>query len=173
MNEQHIIHCPINSVSATSPDVLARIAPLIEHLKSNMPVADTKTFPCGTAIPDGRLDLCKQGLGITGCQMVTDALIDNSTVISFLLGTNGIGNIGAASVAKLIEQNDRIEIVYLGCNRIDETGIAKLTAALTCNTSVTGLWLKRNPIGDRGRVILPKCCVTIKASVPWISSILN
>lgn len=147
MNEQ-IIHCPIQDVMETAPDVLEAIFPLIEHLQTNIPVTRQTTFPRGIVMPDGRLDLCKQGLGYLGFQPIAEALAANRTIASLLLGTNGIGNAGAADVAKLIERNQHLEVVYLGCNQIAD--ISELANALTKNTSVTGLWLKRNPIGLSG-----------------------
>ncbi len=103
-------------------------------------------------MPDGRLDLCKQNLGVAGCHLITTALATDTTIVSLLLGTNGIGDAGAAAVAELIRQNDRLEIVYLGCNAITATGVAALAAALVESKTISGLWLKRNPLGVAGAV---------------------
>ncbi|BAU12905.1 hypothetical protein LEP3755_34380 [Leptolyngbya sp. NIES-3755] len=145
-----LLHCPIPQPLETTPNVLTELAPLIEHLRSNQPITEAIAFPRGTVLPDGRLDLCKQGIGVAGCVLVAEALKRNTTIASLLLGTNGIGNEGARAIAQLIEHCDRLEIVYLGCNAIDQTGIAQLAQVLTQNQSVTGLWLKRNPIGEMG-----------------------
>ncbi len=149
-NEPVRVHCPIRGVIEIAPPDVAEIAPLVAHLQANQPVAEPTSFPRGTVLEDGRLDLCKQHLGALGCRMVTDALTVNTTITSLLLGTDGIGDGGAADVARLIERNTHLEIVYLGCNFISETGAAKLSASLARNTSVTGLWLKRNPLGANG-----------------------
>ena len=149
-NELVRVHCPIRGVIEIAPPDLKEIAPLVAHLQANQPVAQPTAFPRGTVLEDGRLDLCKQHLGAWGCRMVTDALADNTTISSLLLGTDGIGDAGAADVARLIERNSYLEIVYLGCNFISENGAAKLADALTGNTSVTGLWLKRNHLGAEG-----------------------
>jgi len=126
------------------------LTPLLEHLRTNQPVTERVTFPRGTVMPDGRLDMCKQGLWAAGCSLITEALKGNKTIASLLLGTNGIGDLGASEVARLIERNHRLEIVYLGCNAIAQTGIADIAQALRHNQSVTGLWLKRNPLGVAG-----------------------
>lgn len=144
------LHCPHPKPIETSPDVLAELTSLLDHLGSNQSVSHRITFPRGTVLPDGRLDLCKQGLGVTGCGLVTGALKTNTAIASLLLGTNGIGDTGASEVAQLIQHNHRLEVVYLGCNAISEIGVASLAQALTDNQSVTGLWLKRNPIGTAG-----------------------
>ncbi|HLP91914.1 MAG TPA: hypothetical protein VK184_25415 [Nostocaceae cyanobacterium] len=152
--QEPIINCPIQTSLETKPDVLTEIAPLIDHLQANVNVNEQTTFPRGTVMPDGRLDLCKQGLGYLGFQPIAEVLATNTTIASLLLGTNGIGNIGTVEVAKLIEFNQNLEVIYLGCNHIQKEGIAELAKALVNNTSVSGLWLKRNPIGAEGAVCL-------------------
>lgn len=149
-NEPVRVHCPIRGVIEIAPPEVEEIAPLVAHLQANQPVAEPTAFPRGTVLEDGRLDLCKQHMGALGCRLVTDALADNTTITSLLLGTDGIGDGGAADVARLIERNAHLEIVYLGCNFISETGAATLAHSLTRNTSVTGLWLKRNSLGATG-----------------------
>jgi Ran GTPase-activating protein (RanGAP) involved in mRNA processing and transport len=144
------IYCPITEPIATDREVLAQLAPLIEHLNGNFEIETQTIFPKGTIMPDGRLDLCKQNLGVAGCDLITTALATNRTIVSLLLGTNGIGDIGATAVAESIRQNDRLKIVYLGCNAITAAGIASLSAALAQSKTITGLWLKRNPIGAEG-----------------------
>jgi Ran GTPase-activating protein (RanGAP) involved in mRNA processing and transport len=145
-----VIHCPVHALPEFVPCDPAEVAPIADHLRSNTPVESETTFPRGTILPDGRLDLCKQSLGPEGCRLITDALADNTTVASLMLGTDAIGNAGAADVARLLERNERLEVVYLGCNRIDGNGVGLLADALAEHPSVTGLWLKRNPIGDDG-----------------------
>lgn len=153
---KQVIHCPIDTATETTPYNLNELELLIKHLQTNLPVTIPKTFPRGTVMPDGRLDLCKQSLGAIGCQLVADALVDNITITSLLLGTNGIGDRGSFNIAKLIEQNQHLEIVYLGCNQITETGVSAITNALTAHPSVTGLWLKRNHIGIAGAQAVAK-----------------
>jgi Ran GTPase-activating protein (RanGAP) involved in mRNA processing and transport len=144
------LHCPQPQPIETTSDILNNLTPLLECLKTNPHITEQTTFPIGTLMPDGRLDMCKQNLGVTGCEIVAKALETNTTIASLLLGTNGIGDTGVKSIAKLIDRNDKLEIVYLGCNAISGAGIAELSAVLARNSTVTGLWLKRNPIGVEG-----------------------
>ncbi|OCR01511.1 ribonuclease inhibitor [Oscillatoriales cyanobacterium USR001] len=144
------LNCPFPQPLFTSSDNFNDLTSLLDYIRRNQPVSERVTFPRGTLMPDGRLDMCKQGLGAVGCSLITEALEGNQTIASLLLGTNGIGDLGAAKVARLIERNHRLEIIYLGCNAIAQTGIADIAQALTHNQSVTGLWLKRNPIGING-----------------------
>jgi Ran GTPase-activating protein (RanGAP) involved in mRNA processing and transport len=128
----------------------AELAPLLDLLRANRAVTEPLALPRGTLLPDGRLDLCKQGLGVDGCRAVVAALAGNTVVRSLLLGTNGIGDDGAAAVANLLSVNRTLEVVYLGCNGIGAVGAERLTAAVAENPTVGGLWLKRNPIGPGG-----------------------
>lgn len=148
------LHCPLPNSIESGEEVLINLESLIDYLKKNQPVTQKIVFPRGTVMPDGRLDLCKQSLGVAGCNLVTEALTNNSAIASLLLGTNGIGDLGAKDVARLIQSNNNLEIIYLGCNAISTTGIAALAEALSDNQSVTGLWLKRNPIGVVGAYYL-------------------
>jgi len=141
------LHCPLPNPIESSSEVVIELKSLIDYLQTDRPIAQKIVFPRGTVMPDGRLDLCKQDLGVMGCHLVTEALANNDAIASLLLGTNGIGDRGAKDVARLIQRNNRLEIVYLGCNGISSTGIAALAEALTQNQSIAGLWLKRNPIG--------------------------
>ena len=144
------LHCPLPNPIESGEEVLINLESLINYLNKNQPITEKIVFPRGTVMPDGRLDLCKQSLGVMGCHLVTEALTNNFAIASLLLGTNGVGDCGAKDVARLIQRNNHLEIVYLGCNAISATGIAPLAEALRDNQSVTGLWLKRNPIGVSG-----------------------
>lgn len=150
MNTDHTIHCPIKGPLPAPTCPPAELAPLLEALEANQPVSEPRRFPRGTLLPDGRLDLCKQGLGADGCRAVTGALAGNTFVRSLLLGTNGIGDAGARDVAKLLAANRALEVVYLGCNGIGAAGAESLSAAVAQHPTVCGLWLKRNPIGPNG-----------------------
>lgn len=150
------VNCLLPQALETTPEVLADLGALLAHLQANQPVTERTIFPRGTVMPDGRLDLCKQRLGVAGCCLVAEALHNNRTIASLLLGTNGIGDAGAIAVSQLIEHNDCLEIVYLGCNAIAWGGVAALSQTLAQNQSVTGLWLKRNPIGVEGADYLAK-----------------
>lgn len=142
--------CPIKGPLPAPSCPPEELAPLLGLLRENRPVSEPTTLPRGTLLPDGRLDLCKQGLGAEGCWAVTEALAGHKFVRSLLLGTNGIGDEGAAAVAGLLAHNRALEVVYLGCNGIREEGIERLCAAVAGAAAVSGLWLKRNPIGPGG-----------------------
>jgi Ran GTPase-activating protein (RanGAP) involved in mRNA processing and transport len=144
-------YCPITHPLITfNSQQQEALNPLLEHLRSNRSIPEPLSFPLGTIMPDGRLDLCKQNLGIIGCESVTEALKKNTQIISLLLGTNGIGNAGVEKVADLIEHNSTLKILYLGCNQINTEGITTLANTLKHNRTITALWLKRNPLGDAG-----------------------
>jgi hypothetical protein len=84
VNEYPTIHCPIADTIETTPDELAFLAPLLDHLRANVPVTQQTTFPRGTVMPDGRLDLCKQGIGAAGCRSIAEALTVNTRITSLL-----------------------------------------------------------------------------------------
>lgn len=154
------LHCPQPQPIETTSDVLNELTPLLEYLATNPHITEQTTFPRGTLMPDGRLDMCKQNLGVTGCEIIAKTLETNTTIASLLLGTNGIGDAGVKSIAKLIDRNDKLEVVYLGCNAISGTGIEALSKSLIDNSTVTGLWLKRNPIGVEGAEHIAKMLQT-------------
>jgi Ran GTPase-activating protein (RanGAP) involved in mRNA processing and transport len=150
METGRTILCPIKGPLPAPNCPPSELAPLLDMLRENRPVTEPRTFPRGTLLPDGRLDLCKQGLGVAGCREVTAALTGNTVVRSLLLGTNGIGDEGADAVAELLSANRTLEVVYLGCNGIGAAGTERLSEAVRANPTVAGLWLKRNPIGVGG-----------------------
>jgi Ran GTPase-activating protein (RanGAP) involved in mRNA processing and transport len=144
------ILCPIKGPLPAPSCPPEELAPLLELLRTNEAVVEPRALPRGTLLPDGRLDLCKQSLGVEACKAVTSALTENTVVRSLLLGTNGIGDEGATAVADLLSVNRALEVIYLGCNGIGTKGAERLVAAIAENPTVSGLWLKRNPIGAGG-----------------------
>ncbi len=152
------IICPIppphGADTPFTPCPLEELTPLLRHLWAGDPVGDVTAFPRGTMTPDGRLDLCKQSIGVDGCRDVTSALRCNPHVKCLLLGTDGIGDTGAGVVADLLERSELLTTVYLGCNWIGGEGAARLADAVSENRAVTGLWLKRNPLRDEGAFAL-------------------
>lgn len=109
-----------------------------------------ETFPLGTLRADGRVDLCKQGLGAEGVARVVPAATASPHAAHLLLGTNAMGGAGARTVAAALEPGHGLETLYLGCNRIDADGAAALAGPLASDGTVRALWLKRNPVGDAG-----------------------
>ncbi len=131
------------------PRPAAELAPLLDWLRAGRPAGERLDFAAGTALPDGRLDLCKQSLGAEGAAMVADALSQGpSPVRHLLLGTDALGDDGAAAVAGA---GTGVETLYLGCNGVTEGGACRIADQLRASPQVvTGVWLKRNPLGGGG-----------------------
>ncbi len=93
MKETNNINCPVKYPSINTTFSLEELELLLIHLRANKTVDRTLTFPRGTIIPDGRLDLYQQGLGAIGCELVCEALFENTSIISLLLvGQAVVGN---------------------------------------------------------------------------------
>ncbi|WP_307678510.1 ribonuclease inhibitor [Streptomyces sp. V4I2] len=131
------------------PRPRAELAPLLDWLRSGRPAGERLDFTAGTALPDGRLDLCKQGLGAQGAALVAEALSQGpSPVRHLLLGTDALGDAGATAVAG---SHTSVETLYLGCNNITAGGACRIADQLRASPQVvTGVWLKRNPLGAGG-----------------------
>ncbi|MET9344561.1 hypothetical protein [Nonomuraea sp. NPDC003804] len=72
---------------------------LLAWLRSGEPVTRRTDFSVGTAMPDGRLDLCKQALGPHGARLVTDAMPVGGPTRHLLMGTDELGDEGADTAA--------------------------------------------------------------------------
>jgi hypothetical protein len=131
------------------PRPATELGPLLDWLRAGRPAGERLDFPAGTALPDGRLDLCKQGLGAQGAALVAEALSQGPTPVRhLLLGTDGLGDDGAAAVAGTSAD---VETLYLGCNGITAGGACRIADQLRASPQVvTGVWLKRNPLGGAG-----------------------
>jgi len=147
-SEPAAVRCPVIEHPERKLADPAEFAPLLRRLGDPAPVAGPEAFPRGTLQPDGRLDLCKQGLGPVTVREVLARAVASAHPRHLLLGTNGLGADGLAAVADSLGEGHGIRTVYLGCNRITE--VAPLATRLAADDTVTGLWLKRNPIGDAG-----------------------
>ncbi|WP_406471500.1 ribonuclease inhibitor [Streptomyces sp. NBC_01615] len=133
------------------PRPVAELEPLLDWLRGGRPAGERLDFTAGTALPDGRLDLCKQGIGAQGAALVAEALSERSEgpspVRHLLLGTDGLGDEGAAAVSAGAD----VETLYLGCNGITAGGACRIADNLRASPRVvTGVWLKRNPLGSGG-----------------------
>ncbi|MBL1286339.1 gala protein [Streptomyces sp. For3] len=152
---------PVRCPAIEHPDIpladAALLDPLVRRLAEERPVGADEVFPLGTLRGDGRVDLCKQGLGPAGAARVMPALAASPHATHVLLGTNSLGDEGARSVAGVLRRGGHgLRTVYLGCNRIGAEGAAALAGALGEDGTVRALWLKRNPLGDAGvRALLP------------------
>ncbi|MFC9912477.1 gala protein [Streptomyces sp. NPDC127197] len=151
---------PVRCPAIEHPDLpLAdpeELGPLMARLTDARPVADDETFPLGTLRADGRVDLCKQGLGADGAARLLPVATASPHAAHLLLGTNSLGDNGVRSVADaLVAARDTgashgIHTLYLGCNRIGPDGVTTLAAALADDTTLRALWLKRNPVRETG-----------------------
>jgi Ran GTPase-activating protein (RanGAP) involved in mRNA processing and transport len=138
-------------VGPAQPRPAGELADLLHWLSTGEHATSRLDFTAGTAMPDGRLDLCKQALGPGGAAAVT-ATLRPGVVKHLLLGTNGLGSTGATAIAASTG-DARIETLYLGCNGITSAGACSFTERLRASPQMlTGLWLKRNPIGREGAI---------------------
>ncbi|WP_370373751.1 ribonuclease inhibitor [Catenulispora sp. GP43] len=127
------------------------LAPVLAWLRRGEAVRTRTAFPAGTALPDGRLDMCKQDLGPLGAAAVANALPEGGGPVKhLLLGTDGLGDGGVAAVApKAVAAG--VETLYLGCNGIGGGGVCEIANQLIASPGVVkALWLKRNPVGADG-----------------------
>ncbi|MEU7856317.1 gala protein [Nonomuraea sp. NPDC049141] len=150
MMEPTPVRCPAIEHVDVPPADPVDLGPLVSRLAAPAPVAADETFPLGTVRPDGRVDLCKQGLGPAGAARLLPAAVASPHAVHLLLGTNAIGNDGARTIADALVPGHGLETLYLGCNRIDAAGAEALAGRLATDTTVRALWLKRNPVGDDG-----------------------
>ncbi|MEU0910580.1 gala protein [Streptomyces althioticus] len=145
---------PVRCPAIEHPDVPAAdpagLDPLLARLGSGRAVEDDESFPLGTLRGDGRVDLCKQGLGAAGAARLMPAVAGSPHARHVLLGTNAIGDEGASAVARALADGHGLRTLYLGCNRIGPDGVTALADALSADDTVRALWLKRNPVGDDG-----------------------
>jgi hypothetical protein len=143
------IRCPIIRDPGRGLAELKEFDQLRSHLET-MRVNGTRLqsieFGRGAIEPDGRLDLCKQGLGSEGATKILSEL-DGTPIRHVLLGTNAIGSDGLASLATATQGGSVIETIYLGCNGITAETLPLVTKAVTASSSVRAVWLKRNPLG--------------------------
>ncbi|NDU72255.1 gala protein [Actinomadura sp. DSM 109109] len=150
MTEPTPVRCPAVEHPGVAPADPAGLDPLLARLAAPAPVTADETFPLGTLRPDGRVDLCKQGLGPAGAARLLPVAAASPHAVHVLLGTNAIGGDGARAVAGALVPGHGLESLYLGCNRIDASGAGALARSLAADTTVRALWLKRNPLGDTG-----------------------
>ncbi|NXY93312.1 gala protein [Streptomyces sp. BR123] len=149
---------PVRCPAIEHPDLPladpAGLDPLLARLAAAEEVAADEAFTIGTLRTDGRVDLCKQGLGPAGAARVAAAAARSPHARHLLLGTNSIGDEGARTLAGALGDGHGLHTLYLGCNRIGPDGVAALADALADDTSVKALWLKRNPVLADGAATL-------------------
>ncbi|MFJ3089755.1 gala protein [Streptomyces sp. NPDC086838] len=156
MSQPMPVRCPAIEhpyLPLADPELLT---PLLDRLAADEPVAADEAFPLGALRADGRVDLCKQGLGAAGAARVMPAVARSPHATHVLLGTNSLGDEGASAVGAAVGGEHGLHTLYLGCNRIGADGATALAAALADDATVRALWLKRNPLGDAGvRALAP------------------
>jgi Leucine Rich repeat len=157
------VRCPAITDPGAGPAEPGDFTALLARLADAGAVAQAEEFPRGTVQPDGRLDLCKQGLGPAQAARIVAAAVDSPLVRHLLLGTNGLGADGARAVAGALRPGHHVETLYLGCNRIDPDGVDAIAARLAQDDTVRALWLKRNPVGDDGVARLAAALATNRA----------
>ncbi|MFC9815427.1 gala protein [Streptomyces virginiae] len=151
MTQPTPVRCPAIEHPDLPPADPAGLDPLLARLAADRPVEADETFPLGTLRADGRVDLCKQGLGPAGAARLLPAAAASPYATHLLLGTNAIGDTGAATLAgALATEGHGLHTLYLGCNRIGPDGVGSLAGALADDTTVRALWLKRNPLFEDG-----------------------
>ncbi|MFE6911456.1 leucine-rich repeat domain-containing protein [Streptomyces erythrochromogenes] len=155
MTQPTPVRCPAIEHPDLPPADPAGLDPLLARLAADRPVETDETFPLGTLRADGRVDLCKQGLGPAGAALLLPAAAASAHATHLLLGTNAIGDTGARTLAEaLAAEGHGLHTLYLGCNRIGPDGVGSLAGALADDTTVRALWLKRNPLHEDGTRIL-------------------
>ncbi|GAA4959516.1 gala protein [Actinoplanes utahensis] len=150
MADEIVVRCPAISDPDRGLADPADFDGILGRLAAPEPVTAPQEFARGLLRPDGRVDLCKQGLGPDVAARVVRVAAGSPHVAHLLLGTNGLGADGARAVAGELIPGHRISTVYLGCNRIDADGAGALADRLATDGAIRALWLKRNPIGDAG-----------------------
>ncbi|MEU8110401.1 hypothetical protein AB0C18_42495 [Nonomuraea muscovyensis] len=137
---------------------------LLGWLRSGRPVTSRTDFTVGTAMPDGRLDLCKQAIGPYGMRLVADALPAGGPARHLLLGTDGLGDDGAGTAAAGAVRA-QAPTLYLGCNAITAAGACRIADRLTASPGIVrGLWLKRNPLGPAGGRTAARLAATLSGA---------
>ncbi|MFG2981896.1 gala protein [Streptomyces sp. NPDC048258] len=153
MTQPTPVRCPAIEHPDMPPADPAGLDPLLARLAADRPVETDEAFPLGTLRTDGRVDLCKQGLGPGGAARLLPAAAASAHATHLLLGTNAIGDDGARTLAESLAagaDGHGLRTLYLGCNRIGPDGVAALAGALADDTTVRALWLKRNPLFEDG-----------------------
>ncbi|MFB9673916.1 hypothetical protein [Streptosporangium vulgare] len=146
---------------------------LLAWLRSGRPVTRRTDFAVGTAMPGGRLDLCKQALGPRGAELVAEALPHRGPTRHLLMGTDGLGDAGAGTGAEAATASGA-ETLYLGCNGITVTGACRIADRLMASPGIVrGLWLKRNPLGPEGGRLVGEAVASGLSTVDLVQTRLD
>lgn len=108
---------------------------------------------------DGRIDLCKCGVGPKNIGALMAALENNQFFKHFLFGNNVSGKSGAEAIAEYVKRHPYrgdFETWYLAGNDLNAEAIQIMCEALTSSKALKALWLKRNPVHTDGAQHLAK-----------------
>ena len=123
---------------------VAQFEEIVKYLEGNVLPEDRIRFKRGIVYSDGRLDLCKQGLG-AALPMITKALEKNDKIQHFLIGNDVVGRSGSEAIGQMVSERSP-ETLYLAGNELDGEGVRILLAAANYDRKIKELWLKRNPL---------------------------
>ncbi len=112
------------------------------------------TFEVGTVQPDGRLDLCRQGIKPSDLRRLLPELSDHPHVRHLLLRHNSLGPEGVLVVGDILRASPAIETVDLGGNAVGPYGARFIAEALGAESRVRHLGLAGNRLGTDGAGIL-------------------
>ena len=94
----------------------------------------------------------------TGAIFISQALIDNQTLLVLYMWNNAIGDNGIATIARSLSNSRIIELGVSWCS-ISVTGVRSLAASLSRNQNIKKIWLFGNPITVDGAQLIMKSAV--------------
>ena len=136
----------VEEIPKITGPVLKQIIQLIKE--RNVPELTTLL-----ASQEGYLDLKYQNLKPDDFLQLTNALFQNTSIISINLEYNQIGE-STDLLIPLLAQNTSITNINLSSNRLRNAGAISLAEALKQNNYLTSIDLSNNTIGDRGAMSL-------------------
>ncbi|DBA86722.1 hypothetical protein WJX77_001007 [Trebouxia sp. C0004] len=128
---------------------ISELQAIIHYLRCSRFAESSVEFERGIVHPDGRLDLCKQGVA---CHLpaITAVLTKNTTIHHLLIGNDIVGQSGAVAISQLLAVKS-LKTLYLAGNCLGSESIQILCDGLiNSDGAVEQLWLKRNPIHTEG-----------------------
>lgn len=135
---------------------ISELQAIIHYLRCSRFAESSVEFERGIVHPDGRLDLCKQGVA---CHLpaITAVLTKNTTIHHLLIGNDIVGQSGAVAISQLLAVKS-LKTLYLAGNCLGSESIQILCDGLiNSDGAVEELWLKRNPIHTEGAAHLGDC----------------
>ncbi|KAL0025647.1 hypothetical protein WJX77_001007 [Trebouxia sp. C0004] len=131
---------------------ISELQAIIHYLRCSRFAESSVEFERGIVHPDGRLDLCKQGVA---CHLpaITAVLTKNTTIHHLLIGNDIVGQSGAVAISQLLAVKS-LKTLYLAGNCLGSESIQILCDGLiNSDGAVEQLWLKRNPIHTEGAML--------------------